>query len=285
LRDALLPGLKPHWNKEFVRYDHTDDGRPRAHFADGTTAVTDVLVGADGSNSRVRRQRLPSLERIDTGVLNIAGRYPLTADNAARLPDTLIDSSVNNVVPRGPGWMFVSTWREPDGAGHVVWAYAANRACYPSHVLDLDAAGLRDVVLDRIADWAPALRTLVTDADDISPVPLRCMPPLPTWQPTTVTLIGDAIHNMTPMAGIGANTALRDAAELTNALAAHPAPMTAIATYENTMRTYANNALRISLRNAHNAASPARLPRHAFRTMLRLADNIPPLKRAMFTTR
>lgn len=112
------------------------------------------------------------------------------------------------------------------------------------------------LVLDRIADWAPALRTLV----------------------------GDAIHSMTPMAGVGADTALRDAAELTLALAATPDPVAAITAYENTMRAYANDAPRISLRNARSAASPARLPRHAFRTLFRLADNIPPIKRAMFTT-
>ena len=31
------------------------------------------------------------------------------------------------------------------------------------------------------------------------------------WPTGPVTLLGDAIYNMTPMAGIGANTALRDA--------------------------------------------------------------------------
>ena len=40
----------------------------------------------------------------------------------------------------------------------------------------------------------------------------------PAWQATNVTLIGDAIHAVTPGPPVGANTALRDAMLLTRAL-------------------------------------------------------------------
>jgi hypothetical protein len=48
------------------------------------------------------------------------------------------------------------------------------------------------------------------------------------------------------------------------------------------MRGYANQALALSTRNARNAASPRRLPRIAFRSALRIAEDIPPAKRRMF---
>ena len=112
------------------------------------------------------------------------------------------------------------------------------------------------------------------------------MPTLPPWPASTVTLLGDAIHNMTPMAGIGANTALRDAGVLRRVLvevgAGHRAPIDAVADYEEQMRGYANRALGLSTRNARNAAEGARLPRLAFRTLLRAAEAVPPIKRAMF---
>jgi 2-polyprenyl-6-methoxyphenol hydroxylase-like FAD-dependent oxidoreductase len=303
LREVLLHGLSDgprgtegvvRWGKEFTGYDHTADGRPRAHFADGGHAVGDLLIGADGSNSRVRRQYLPELHRLDVGVLNIAGRYPLTPQNAARLPATLIDGSVNNIVPPRSGWMFVSAWRAPREHGdtdYAVWAYAAARRTYPSDVRHLGPEGLRDLVLARIDGWAPALRALVADCDPstVSPVSLHSMPVLRPWPSSTVTLLGDAIHNMTPMAGVGANTALRDAGVLRRALievvAGRRTPVDAIADYEREMRDYANRAIGMSLRNARNAGSDTRLPRQAFRTMLRVAQAVPPIKRVLFSER
>ena len=47
---------------------------------------------------------------------------------------------------------------------------------------------------------------------------VRTSDPLPPWAPSTVTLLGDAAHTMTPGRGAGANTALRDARELRDRL-------------------------------------------------------------------
>jgi 2-polyprenyl-6-methoxyphenol hydroxylase-like FAD-dependent oxidoreductase len=288
LRDALLLGLDVRWGKEFTRYEYTSDGGVAAMFADGGSAVADLLVGADGSNSRVRGQRLPGVVRQDLGVLNIAGRVPLTPALAASLPAQLIDGSVNNIVPPGPGWLFVSTWRAEETGRHVVWAWAAARSGYPADVERCSPDQLRELVADRVSGWAPAVRGLVeaTDPATVVPVPLRTMPQLAEWTPSEVTLLGDAIHNMTPMAGIGANTALRDADALRRAFVAGRSEdvVGRVGEYEREMRGYANKALALSTRNARGAAAGARLPRLAFRSMLRVASVVPPVRRAMFSS-
>ena len=48
------------------------------------------------------------------------------------------------------------------------------------------------------------------------------------------------------------------------------------------MRGYANQALALSTRNAANAALAPRTNRTAFRTLLRVGNAVPPLKRKMF---
>ena len=111
LREVLLSGLDGvvRLGKNFERYEITADGRVIAHFADGTSATADVLIGADGANSRVRRQLLPNAERIDTGILAIAGKHRL---DGAELPRVLREDA-NIVIPSGRGFLFTARW-QPD---------------------------------------------------------------------------------------------------------------------------------------------------------------------------
>ena len=87
LREVLATGLDGSlvFGSELVRYDADQDG-VRLHFADGRQAEADLLVGADGVSSAVRRQYLPAAEAADTGKRCIYGKTPLRADVADRLP-------------------------------------------------------------------------------------------------------------------------------------------------------------------------------------------------------
>jgi 2-polyprenyl-6-methoxyphenol hydroxylase-like FAD-dependent oxidoreductase len=303
LHRALLDGLadEVHWDSAYADHEVRADGRVRVEFADGTTTVGDVLVGADGSNSGVRRRSRPDVVRHDLGVLNVAGRLPLDDPAVRALPADLVDGSVNNVVPTGPGWMFVSTWPDGDdgdddgdggkgdGPGVLVWAYAAARSAYPEDVEHRSAADLRRLVATRVGSWDDRIPELVTctGTDTVAPVVLRSTGELARRDATPVTLLGDAAHTMSPMAGVGAATALRDADALRRALVADgPARLTErIAAYEDEMRAYANEALRTSTRNTRNAASRSRLPRLAFRSLLRVGEAVPRVKERVLLRR
>jgi salicylate hydroxylase len=93
LRQVLLSGLDDvvHFGKTFVRYEELPSGRVVAHFADGTAAEGDVLIAADGGGSRVRRQFLPHAERIDTGIVGVAGKVFLDGGNRERIAAELRD--------------------------------------------------------------------------------------------------------------------------------------------------------------------------------------------------
>ena len=174
-----------HWGKTFTRYELRDDS-VRAIFADGTHADGDILVGADGSNSRVRHQRLPELQRQELGIVNIAGRVPLTGAWRRRCPPNSSTAASTTSSPPGPGGCSCppgpATDARRDGASrYVVWAWAAAETSYPHGVRDLDGARLKRLVTERIADWCGPLRTLVdaTDPSTVTTVPLRTMPHLP----------------------------------------------------------------------------------------------------------
>jgi 2-polyprenyl-6-methoxyphenol hydroxylase-like FAD-dependent oxidoreductase len=83
LRQILLEGLE-----DVVSFGKTfaPDGRVVAHFDDGSIAEGDVLVGADGAGSHVRRQLLPQAERIDTGIVRSPASSRSTRPSAVRRP-------------------------------------------------------------------------------------------------------------------------------------------------------------------------------------------------------
>ncbi|MEU8383246.1 NAD(P)/FAD-dependent oxidoreductase [Streptosporangium sp. NPDC048865] len=317
LRQILLSGLEDpsgvvRFGKTFESYtrDPGDPGGPvTLRFADGTTETADIVVAADGGNSRVRRQYLPHARRVDTGIVTIAGKFPLTGATRP-LVDPGLYEAVNMVVPpRGLG-MFVAPHdltgdgntgntplppgigrTEQEGAlfdntgGYVMWAFGAATGRFPDDLATMDGERLRDTVARMTEGWHPDLRTLVTASDPgtVSLLPIRTSVPIGPWPATNITLLGDAIHSMTPMRGVGANVALRDARSLhralTGALTGGGDPVAAIAAYEAEMRGYGFAAVRASLKAAHQFVDENPVTRAGMRTFLRAAGRVSALRR------
>ncbi len=281
LREILLDGLDDivQLGKTFIRYEVEPDGSVTAHFADGTASNADLLVGADGANSRVRAQLLPHAERVDTGVLAIAGKHPLDG-----LPPSLTER-VNLVLPPRHGSLFTAVWRAGGAGDYALWGFADAVTRFPD-TDGLDGRQLIDLTLDRMRGWSPVLHELVggSDPGSVNVVRMRSAALIKPWETGPVTLMGDAIHSMTPMAGIGANTALRDADLLRRKLVEALPVREAVRAYEREMFGYAFAAVRRSWRNARQAGSGNRLGRAAFRGVLRLTGAVPPLKRRMART-
>ncbi|HEX8519683.1 MAG TPA: NAD(P)/FAD-dependent oxidoreductase [Pseudonocardia sp.] len=313
LRNLLLAGLDDvvRFGARFERFEVDDDGRVTARFSDGTTATGDVLVGADGANSRVRAQYLPHAGRVETDAASIAGRLPLTEQTRSWLPAHLAGGMTLVLPPRGPS-LFASAFAgrervsgalraDPDLArigvdpdrlldrleDYVLWAVIADHRAFPAGTVDRDGAEVRAVARRIVDGWHPALRRMVAETD---PATVRAMrfrrsSFAEPWPASPVTVLGDAVHNMPPVGGLGANTALRDAAELSSRLLAvrdRAELVPAIAAYEERMRDYGYAAVRTATRNTERATSNNPVARRAARGWFRLCRAVPPLRRRSF---
>src|SRR5262249_30437696 len=138
---------------------------------------------------------------------------------------------------------------------YLMWALSGKRARLglDGGAENLDSAALAAAAARAMAGWAKGFRDLVdlSDPTTISCLPIRTSLPVAALPTGRITLIGDAIHSMTPYRGIGANIALRDALRLRDALVAaqrNEVPLLdAIAGYESAMRDYGFKAVRNSL--------------------------------------
>lgn len=241
LRQILLAGLDDavHFNKAFVRYEQQEDGRVCACFTDGTRAIGDVLVAADGVGSRVRQQFLPHAQVLDAGMRWLGGKTLLTDEIIRLLPASMHEWFAMVFGPH-PTMMFGGLWfRTPPNQAatqfwpglrfqhpedFVTWGLIGHQEEFPIPDEDLqamDSPDLKHLAVELTYDWYPELSPLINLADPEESffLTMRRAVPIEPWPSLTITLLGDAIHVM-PANGSGANSALRDASQLARSLIA-----------------------------------------------------------------
>ncbi|AJT61732.1 hypothetical protein T261_0039 [Streptomyces lydicus] len=277
LRRVLLAGLDDivHFRKRFVRYETAPDGTIAAHFSDGSVATGDVLVAADGANSPIRRQHGSHAEPRDLGVRTVFGRIPMTAQLRRELPETLQDRFTWVIGSDGHklGLMPMVFRTKPAQAAARLWpglgfddtedyfmsVFSMHRTATglpDEEFLAMDGARLWRLVQERTACWHPLLRAALMHADitETFPVMVRTTAPIEPWEPGNVIPLGDAVHAMPPSGGVGANTAVRDAATLAGELLAVDRGERSVAEaaerYQADMLRYATEAVATSLQVA-----------------------------------
>jgi salicylate hydroxylase len=223
------------WKKQLLRYtENADTNDVVLELTDGSTLRADVLVGADGIYSSVRRQLLGVHDAPlrFLGVLVVLGIvdciHPLFRRRILQTVDGATRIFVMPFTERG----------EFSDSDTVMWQLSFPLDEAEARRLSADPVLLREEALRRCGAWHAPIPELLaaTTPEHICGTPVFDRdPPLETHCSARVVLIGDAAHPMSPFKGQGANQALLDAVDLAQELATRPSVAGAIREYQRQM--------------------------------------------------
>lgn len=233
LRDILLGSLAPDtvvWDSKLDSSAFVD-GKVRLTFANGKSVLTDVAIGADGSNSKLRAL-VTSIRPEYVGVSLVEG---VVKDGKNAVPElwTLLDDAA--LIALG-GERTIGMGTKPDGS-ILFYAGVKTDDAEAKHKLD-DATGAKRVAWfhTNFPGWSEMWAPLLEQAVSMVWRPLLVCPRDQHWASNSnATVIGDAAHVMPPYAGEGVNMAMLDALVLSRELLRASDVASAIAAYEAEM--------------------------------------------------
>ena len=249
LQDILLDSLQPGtvvWNRAFSAL--IPEGNAwKIIFKDGTSAVADLVVAADGAYSKVRPYLTP-VKPFYAGYTALEGAVYASEIRSPRMHELLKggkifafgDNKTLIVSAKGDGSLvFYPSFKTDEG-----WSR-------DSAIDFTDKAQVLTWFRQEFTGWDEVWQELFRNASGpFVPRPIYCMPLDQSWEAQpNLTMLGDAAHLMPPYAGEGVNMAMLDALELARHLASagHPDMLTAIAAYEQQMRARAAEVAAMSL--------------------------------------
>lgn len=195
LRSKLLPN-NLHLNCQLTTFEQNHQG-VKLCFENGKTTTVDLLVGADGVRSSVRKQLL--------GVENPTYSGWMTWRGVLKYQHRLLPPHQATVfADKGKIFLLLD-----NGDSYISWSLEMlSEANYRSK----NAKEVKERVVRELAKWHPVVREVVdlTDAEIIVERPVGKPLFLSKWSSSRVTLVGDAAHYMGPHMGQGTNTTFED---------------------------------------------------------------------------
>lgn len=211
LQDVLVGGVEPGaiaLGKRLVDLTERSGGMLLS-FEDGSTAGADIVIGADGINSRVREILLGPEPPKYTGEIAYRAIYPTEWLGGLQIADHTRWGGKDGLhiliysITRARDTIYFVT-----GVPEADWG-SQNYAPRPA-----DMRALRDA----FADFHAEVRQVLAAAPAATAWPVLERDPLPLWSKGNVVLLGDACHAMKPHMGQGAAMAIEDGVVLARSI-------------------------------------------------------------------
>lgn len=256
LRNMLLESLQEDtvvWDSHFISMEKNGDGW-LLHFKNNT-AYADIVIGADGANSKVR----PYITNIKAFFSGVTLLEVNIYDAAKSAPNVYALMNGGKIMAFGKSKSLLMGSKGTSDMGLYV-CLRTDEKWSTNNGLDYNNnAQLLEWFKTAYPEWSSIWHELFTGAaTPVIPRPIYCMPLDQTWQALpNLTMLGDAAHVMPPFAGEGVNMAMLDALELSVCLTSseYNTLQQAIETYETNMRLRASAAAKESLINGDKMVS------------------------------
>ena len=243
---ARRRGIDVHHGKRLVDAEVAANGGVTARFEDGTRAAADLLIGADGIHSRVRRVIDPAApDPRHLGLGNVGG---FTRTAAVRTPAGAYVMTFGKraffgyvVHPSGEIWWFAN----PPST------QASGRGAQEALTSDQWKARLIDLFAD---DAGPTVDIIRSTTELVGGTDQYDLPKVPTWYRGPMIIIGDAAHAASPSSGQGASMAVEDAVVLAKCLRDLPEPAAAFTAFERLRRPRVERVVAFGARSSSNKA-------------------------------
>jgi 2-polyprenyl-6-methoxyphenol hydroxylase-like FAD-dependent oxidoreductase len=258
LLDSLQPGTVE-WDRHFEAL-LPRDGAWTLTFKNGSTALADIVIAADGANSKIRPYITP-IKPFYTGIMVVEGAVHHSEKASPRVHAHL---NGGKIFAMGDEKLLIVSAK---GDGSLVFYTGCKADERWSRECGIDFSDKAQVLAwfkAEYAGWDSIWQELYENADvAFVPRPQYCIPLDQGWEALpNLTLLGDAAHLMPPFAGEGVNMAMLDAVELSRCLTGgqFTAIQPAIAAYEKQMRKRAAEAAKDSLESTTALHSPDAIP-------------------------
>jgi 2-polyprenyl-6-methoxyphenol hydroxylase-like FAD-dependent oxidoreductase len=261
LRKIFLESLQPEtvvWDSHFVSMEKQNEGW-LLHFKNGSSAYADIVIAADGANSKIRPY-VTGIKAFYSGVTMVE----INIDDAEKAtPHIYALLNGGKVMAFGNGKNILGGQKGNGGLGFYL-SFKPDENWTSDSGLDFsDKTQLLAWFKKEYSDWSSVWYELIENAaTPFVPRPIYCMPLGQDWKALpNLTLLGDAAHVMPPFAGEGANTSMFDALELSEYLTSdkYGNLHEAVSCYEISMRKRAAAAAKQSLENGERMHSEGAL--------------------------